>query len=250
MALNAGEIEDDIQIGDYFIIKKKVFIVLDITDDGYIISPPSRQYQTLRFYRHRYLNENDDQWALINTIPGDKIKDWDYSNYNEPKIDYIIASWDHEGDPYENGDIVLIKSEEVKIDYLQLRDILIDYALRDETDESIPFKKYKVNLSPRMLYGHEHKIVFNTRSLLGATITYMDWLDTEKDEINWFRDDNMWDQQDPNTWSGFVNTDGTVMVEELVEEFLVHTGYLLVELENPRVLGFLFSRQPQIKPIR
>ncbi len=100
-----------------------------------------------------------------------------------------------------------------------------------------------------MAYGNDQDLVFNTRSSLGAIITYMDWLDTEKDNIDWSKDDYMWDQQDPNLWSSYVNIDGSVRVEELVEQFWESYNFL-IESRNLKVFGFLFSRQPQVKAIK
>ncbi len=231
----------DILIGDYVSIKHQIFIVLDVVDDGYIISPPSRTHQVVKLSPSSY---SPYVWILENTIPENMITNWETPDLLEEE--FILVTFIENPEEYDDSDLHIIKAEDISIDYVELRDKLVNYVLQYETDELLPFTRYTLSdigldLHRRGLYGHNRNLIFKTRTLLGAIITYMDWLDIEKDNIDWSRDSHVWDQQDPLRWSSFLD------IEDLVEEFLANYEHLVVELPDVEEIGFLFSRQPQIK---
>src|SRR5665648_433006 len=93
----------DIRPGDYILINPdninpnneggKIFMVLETIENGYIISPPSRPQQTLRFFpssENEVLIPYREKWYITNTIVDDKVINW-WNPVNES--DYILVSW-------------------------------------------------------------------------------------------------------------------------------------------------------------
>ena len=242
----------DIRPGDYILINPdninpnneggKIFMVLETIENGYIISPPSRPQQTLRFFpssENEVLIPYREKWYITNTIVDDKVINW-WNPVNES--DYILVSW--WGD--DDRQLKVIPKGDIEMDYIELRKELIEYALLDETNDSLPFKRFTVS-SDRRFYGWDKRLIIETRSLLGAIITYKDWLDVNKYDVSWRQEDKyMWDQMDPYFWS--MQTFDSF--EDLVENFINDYESTIVELPKSEKIGFLFSEQPQIKARR
>lgn len=237
-----GVIDHNIEVGDYVNIRpnahiSRIFIVSKIDGMKLYIHTAFRPTEI-------YLLEwvDDNFWDLKKMSPDGMITNWD--PYPGTHIDDDYAS-------------LAIDNDNLNISFFRLhnfthndfRQLLIEHAINDEADETIPFQKYKFieyiwDQDTKHVDGENITSIIKTRSYNGAVVAFMDWLERGNDH-NY--EDLRWDQVNINKWNPY-RFKGDI--NEMIKMFHLKYHDIIIESPNVEIIKFPLSLHSRVKPFR